>query len=59
MLTEKTDVDSRLFLLNESLKPHLVVLLLDPTSKLELVHKDENTIDIIPSRRVRLTLKNK
>jgi len=49
--------NTRLDILKARLEPFLVGLLNDPTSGLELIHKDENTIDILPKKRVRVILK--
>ena len=48
---------NKLQILKSKLDPFLVNLILDPTSGLELIHRDENTIDILPKKRVRVVLK--
>ena len=54
---EKLKVANKLQILKDKLDPFLVNLVLDPTSGLELIHRDENTIDILPKKRVRVILK--
>ena len=45
---EKVEIANKLQILKSKLDPFLVNLILDPTSGLELIHRDENTIDILP-----------
>jgi len=47
---EKVEIANKLQILKSKLDPFLVNLILDPTSGLELIHRDENTIDILPKR---------
>ena len=54
---EKVEIANKLQILKSKLDPFLVNLILDPTSGLELIHRDENTIDILPKKRVRVILK--
>jgi len=54
---EKVEIANKLQILKSKLDPFLVNLILDPTSGLELIHRDENTIDILPKKRVRVVLK--
>ena len=54
---EKVEMANKLQILKSKLDPFLVNLILDPTSGLELIHRDENTIDILPKKRVRVVLK--
>ena len=54
---EKAEIANKLQILKNRLDPFLVNLVLDPTSGLELIHRDENTIDILPKKRVRVVLK--
>ena len=54
---EKVEIANKLKILKSKLDPFLVGLILDPTSGLELIHRDENTIDILPKKRVRVSLK--
>jgi len=54
---QKTEVANKLQVLRNKLEPFLMNLILDPTSGLELIHRDENTIDILPKKRVRVVLK--
>ena len=54
---EKVAIANKLQILKSKLDPFLVNLILDPTSGLELIHRDENTIDILPKKRVRVVLK--
>ena len=54
---EKEAIANKLQILKSKLDPFLVGLILDPTSGLELIHRDENTIDILPKKRVRVVLK--
>jgi hypothetical protein len=54
---EKIEIANKLQILKNRLDPFLVNLILDPTGGLELIRKDENTIDILPKKRVRVILK--
>ena len=54
---EKVEIANKLQILKSKLDPFLVNLILDPTGGLELIRKDENTIDILPKKRVRVILK--
>ena len=54
---EKVELANKLQILKSKLDPFLVNLILDPTGGLELIRKDENTIDILPKKRVRVVLK--
>ena len=54
---EKVEIANKLQILKSKLDPFLVNLILDPTGGLELIRKDENTIDILPKKRVRVVLK--
>jgi hypothetical protein len=54
---EKAEIANKLQILKNRLDPFLVNLILDPTGGLELIRKDENTIDILPKKRVRVILK--
>ena len=54
---EKVEIANKLQILKSKLDPFLINLILDPTSGLELIHRDENTIDILPKKRVRVVLK--
>jgi hypothetical protein len=55
--TDEKVIANKLQILKSKLDPFLVNLILDPTSGLELIHRDENTIDILPKKRVRVILK--
>ena len=55
--TDEKVIANKLQILKSKLDPFLVNLILDPTSGLELIHRDENTIDILPKKRVRVVLK--